>query len=252
MKTIAVSCVLISVCFSMVVHAQECQVLRVGGTDGWLPVAYLNQATKEPEGIAHDFAKIVGNKLNIPVKIDATLPWKRMLQYTEDGNLDMVAAIYWTKERADLYQYTASYFVNEAWVFVVKGKEFPFEKFEDLIGRVGGIPLGGSFGEAFDTFAKDHQLKLEEVGTKEQMAKKILAGRNDYFIQDYLDGIMYLKQAGLQDQIVALPHPVAITEVYFALSRKSPCISLVPHINGIIDNAKRDGTLQAIIDKYSK
>jgi len=82
--------------------------------------------------------------------------------------------------------------------------------------------------------------------------KKNLAGRNDYFIQNYLDDILYLKQTVLQDQIVALPHPVAITEVYFALSRKSPCISLLSQINEIIDNAKRDGTLQAIIDKYSK
>ncbi|SLM31402.1 conserved exported hypothetical protein [Desulfamplus magnetovallimortis] len=252
MKKIAVLCVVVSAYLQIVIHAQECHVLRVGGTSEWLPVAYINQETQKPEGISYDLAKIVGEGLNIPVIIDATLPWKRMMLYVEMGRLDMIAAIYWTQERDTLYQYTAPYFVNEARVFVVKGKEFPFEKLEDLIGRTGGIPLGGSFGEVFDIFAKANQLKLEEVTTKEQRVKKILAGRNDYFIQDYLDCILYLKQVGLRDQIVPLPHPVSTTEVYFAVSRKSPCAALVPQMNAIIEKAKQDGTLQTIIDKYIK
>jgi len=249
-KKIAVFCIAVSACFTIRVNAQECHILRVGGTDGWYPVAYINQETREPAGIAHDFVKIVGEKLEIPVTIDATLPWKRMLEYLNDGDLDLCAAMYWTKEREERYQYTVSYFVNEARVFVPKGKEFPFERLEDLIGRTGGIPAGGSFGQAFDTFANEHQLKLQGVKTKYQMTMKVLAGRNDYFIQDYLDGMMYLKQEGLQDKFVALPHPVSTTDVYLAVSRQSPCLHLVPQINAIIDEAKQDGTLQAIIDTY--
>ena len=252
MKKIALSCVVVSILFTKSVNAQECQVLRVGGNIDWLPVTYINQETQELEGIALDLVLFIGEKLGVPVNIDAELPWKRMLFYLARGNLDLGAAIYRTKEREELYQYTASYFMNEARVFVLKGKEFPFEQFEDLIGRTGAIPSGGSFGDKFDTFAKEHALKVIGVATKKQRVGMLLRGRTDYFIQDYLDGMMYLKLNGLQDKVVALPYPVSTTNIYFAMSRQSPCMQLVPQINEIINKAKQDGTLQVIIEKYIK
>jgi len=250
MGKIALLCVVLSIHFNVPVNAQECDILRVAGSDRWLPVSYVNEETQEPEGIAYDFAMLVGEQLKIPVEIHATLPWKRMLLYLEKGNIDMSVAMYKTKERQEVYQFTDSYLVNTARVFVKKGQEFPFERLEDLIGLTGGIPPGGSFGEKFDTFAKDHKLKLAAVATKEQRFLMLLNGRTDYYIQDYLDGTISLQQSGLQDKVVALPHPVSITKVYFSLSRQSPCVKLVPQINAIINKAKQDGALRAIIDKY--
>ncbi len=249
-KVVFVLCLL--VVFTGLAYAQECEVLRAGSTHGWLPVAYLVEETGETPGIAHDLLRYIGEQLNIPVEIDAKVPWKRMLAYLESGKLDLCAAIYWTEERDKIYKYTVPFYTNEARVFVKKGNEFEFDSFDDLIGLRGGIPSGGSFGNEFDTFAKENNLKLEGVKTKEQRVTKLLAGRNDYFLQDYLDGMLYLKQEGLQDQVVALPHPVATTEVYFAFSRQSPCVELVPQVNEIIEKAKEDGTIQTIVDKYIK
>jgi len=129
-KTI-VFCVIVSACLTSIINAQTCQVLRVGGTNNWLPIAYTNKETQEPEGIAHDFARLIGEELDIPVELNATLPWKRMLAY-----LDMTVALFRTQEREVLYQFTSPYFKSEEQVFVVKGKEFSYEKYEDLIGHV--------------------------------------------------------------------------------------------------------------------
>ncbi len=249
MKKIAVFCVLVSACLTLIVNIQACQVLRVGGTDDWLPVAYINKESGDPEGIAHDFAKIVGERLNSPVELNATLPWKRMLHYLEYGEIDMAAALYWTKERDAKYQYTKSYHKNEARVFVVKGKEFSFEKLEDLIGRRGALSLG-SYGEEFETFAKQHKLRLGRDKSAILLTRKLLAGRYDYFILDYLNGMLYLKDEGLQEQIVSIPHPVSTSAVHLALSRQSPCLALLPQINAIIETSKQDGSLKAIVDRY--
>jgi len=251
MKKITVFCVLVSACLTSIVNVQACQVLRVGGTDDWPPVATINKETGEPEGIAHDFARLIGERLNIPVELKATLPWKRMLHYLEQGKIDMTVALYHTPEREVLYQFTAPYFQNESRVFVVKGKEFTFEKFEDLIGRVGGASLG-TLGEELENFAKQHKLRLEKVKTVKQMTAKLLLGRNDYFILDYLNGMMILKETGLQEKIVALAHPVSTKGVHLALSRQSPCLALLPQINAVIETSKQDGTLQAIVDRYIK
>lgn len=231
-------CLVVHVVLAMDAAAQDCSVLRVAGSDDWLPVTYVNQEAGEPKGLAFDFATIIGEPLGISLDITASIPWKRALAYLEDGTIDMVAAIYWTTERAAKFVYTEPYFENEARVFVLKGQEFPFDQLDDLRGRTGGIPLGGSFGEVFDSFADEHQLTLEGVSSKEQRVMKLMAGRNDYFINDYLDVMLYLRMKGLQDKMVPLPHPVSTTGVYFALSRESACNELVPRIDALINELK--------------
>ncbi len=236
--------------FSAHAFGQQCDVLKVGSTQDWHPVTYIDSQSGAVRGIANDLARLLGQELGIPVEIDIETPWSRMLHNVQSGELDMVSALYWTSERDRRYLYTQPYFVNQARVFVPKGKEFPFSQLADLKGRTGVVPLGGSFGEEFDTFRVEHKLKLIAVERKERKGKMILAGRADYFIHDYLDGISYLKRYDLMEEIVALPHPISTTEVYFAFLRQSPCVELLPRINRIIDKAKSDGTLQSIIDGY--
>ena len=84
------------------------------------------------------------------------------------------------------------------------------------------------------------------------MIRSLKSGIADYFIQDHLDGLSYLKQQALDASIIALPIPVSVTPVYFALSKKSPCLGLLPKINEQIELAKADGTLAAIISKYAQ
>lgn len=254
LKKIALCCAVVSAYWVPFYHAhgQECQILRVGGSNRWYPVSYINHETQEPEGIANDLIKLVGKKLGIPVMHNVEFPWNRTLYYLKHGRLDMISAIYWTKEREKWFQYTVPYIANNARVFVVKGKEFPFEQLEDLVGRTGIIPLGGSFGNEFDTFAKEHKLQLEHVNSKEQIIRMTITGRADYFILDYLDASIYLKQQGLQEQFVALPYTFSTTNVHFAVSRQSPCIQLTLQIDDIISKAKQDGTLHKIVEKYIK
>ncbi|MCP3926409.1 MAG: amino acid ABC transporter substrate-binding protein [Desulfobacterales bacterium] len=243
---------IILIFLNMVVNAQECKVLRVAGANGWLPMSFTDPSTGKPVGVAYDFARLVGKKLKRAVVIRNELPFRRILKYLEDGELDICVSLYWNEERAAKYLFTEPYFVNQTRVWVVKGKEFPFKTFDDLIGRVGGIPAGGSLGAKFDAFAKAHNLKLEEVKTKKQRFFKMLRGRTDYLLQDYYDGLTFLKHHGLQDQFVALDRPLSENKVYFAVSRKSPCADLLPQINYIIKKAKQDGIIQALIKKYTR
>ncbi|RTZ15679.1 amino acid ABC transporter substrate-binding protein [Vibrio aquaticus] len=240
------------VLFTHSVYSQDCEMLKVGGADKWLPITYMHPETNQPTGIANDFITFIGSELGIPVKIDLKTPWKRTLAKTRVGKTDLVNALYWTEERASYYQYSAAYFTNESRLFVLKGDEFKFESFEDLKHLTGMASLGASFGDEFDSFANQNQLDIFRGKSKEHSIKMLLAKRVDYFIQDYLDASMYLKQHNLQHKIVALPYPVSTTDVYFGISRLSPCAGLVPQINQLIDHAKKDGTLQHIVDSYIK
>ncbi len=222
------------------------------GAADWLPLAYKNPESSENKGVAYDVAKLVADELSIPLDVQHP-PWSRMLLQLANGELDMALALYWNKERSKKYVYTQPYLNNEARIFVKKGREFAYGKFEDLMDRQGIIPAGSSFGEAFDAFVKNNAppLLLSHMrSNKDNMAKMVMLERADYFIQDYLDGMIYLKSRGLDDTIVPLPTPLSENQVHFALSRNSPCIHLAPKINEIIQRLRQQGIVEEITNDH--
>jgi polar amino acid transport system substrate-binding protein len=190
----------------------------------------------------------VSDRLSIPFEFNQ-LPWKRSLVYLSEGKLDIILGIYWTKERAEKFYYTTPILKNEARVFVLKKNQFKFKELSDLIGRRGDIPLGGSFGEDFDQYAKAH-LTLSALGNKEEHIGRLQLKRSDFFISDYADAIAVIHQKGLQDKIVALAKPVSTTYVYFAVSKASPCAHLVPEIVNTLEWLRHDNTLDKLSTKY--
>jgi len=238
----------ITLCKSLT--AQECETLKVAGANRWLPVSYLNTKTRQPQGLAIDLIQYISRKLEIPLVIDLERPWKRVLSDLANGDIDLVTAIYKNHPRQAVYRFSKPYFTNQAHVFVLKGHEFPFDQLADLEKHSGGVPIGSSFGDEFDTFAKQHHLNLRNLKTEQQLLGMLQLGRIDYYIQDYLDATLYLKQFGLSDSVVALEHPVSTNAVHFAISRNSACVKLLPRINDIIITAKNNGALDAIIQRH--
>ena len=132
---------------------------------------------------------------------------------------------------------------------MLKENVFEFEQLSDLIGKSGDIPLGGSFGEKFDQYAKKH-LTLNAIGKKKEHIGRLQLRRSDFFISDYFDSKTELINQGLEEEIVALPKAVSTTQVYLAVSKNSPCSYLVPEIVNALEWIKQDGTLENITNKY--
>jgi len=252
MRSCKALCVIIAFVFSTQLQADECSSIHVGKSSNWFPVAYDNTNTGTGEGIAIDILMLVEQHLGIPVEIDQELPWLRVHKQLENGSLDMITGLYWTSKRTDYLQYTEPYFINEARVFVLKENHFEYQTIEDLKNKVGGLPTGSSYGEQFDNFAEKYALPVERVDDKEQLFGKLLAGRNDYLILDFNDGMAFIKQSKLEQKIVALPQPVSVTDVFMAISKHSPCIKHLASINELLAQIKQDGRLDRIIEKHVK
>ncbi len=252
MRSCRALCAIIVFVFSTQLQADECSSLHVGKSSSWFPIAYDNTNTGMSEGIAIDVLMLVEQHLGIPVEVDEELPWLRVHKQLENGSLDMVTGLYWTSKRTDYLQYTDPYFVNEARVFVLKENQFEFQTIEDLQDKVGGLPKGGSYGEQFDNDAENYALPIEKVDDKEQLIGKLIAGRNDYLILDFNDGMTFIKQSKLEHRIIALPQPVSVTDVFMAISKHSPCIKHLSSINELLAQIKQDGRLDRIIEKHVK
>ncbi|WP_281557058.1 transporter substrate-binding domain-containing protein [Thalassomonas sp. RHCl1] len=239
---------------SQQVPAQEniCHKVVVGGSNRWFPVAFVAEGTEHAQGIGYDLIRHIGDKMALKLEFKARLPWKRALKYLENGQLDMISALYWNEPRGRIFHYSRAYFHNESHIFVLNDKVFPYQDFTDLKGLTGIYLSGSSFGEDFDRFIREKQLQLQEVSNKKMMIRALFSGLADYLIHDQADMSSYLKQRQLHTTIVALPTPLAALAVYFGFSKKSPCAALLPVINREIKRAQADGTVTKLIEKYRK
>ena len=230
--------------------ANDGSVLKVSGPPNYLPMSFVDKTSGHPTGVSYDIVKLLGERLSVPIKIFPNLPWRRALVYLNSGELDILVAIYKTPEREEKYLFSVPYHQNAAHIFVRKDRFFNFKGLNDLLGKTGEVPMGDSFGSVFDTFVKEHNLRIEYAPTKTQRFKKLLLGRSDYVIQDKLDGLIYIRQNFLSDKIIILPKAISFTKVHFAISKKSFFANKIPEINCFLEELKRNGTITSLINKY--
>ena len=228
----------------------KCDSLSVAGAEQWRPFAFTTHTpTPSAHGIAHDVVKIIGKELDIPVHQQVEIPWKRIEFQLEQGQLDVLAGNYWTKERAEKWLLTDPIASEKVHIFTRRGEQFEFRALDNLRGKSGVVPRGISLGADFDEMRKS--LQIVDVRTHEQMYDMLRAGRVDYLVSP-----VYAAQKHLNDplnrDIVMLPQPINTYDVHLSLSPKSPCSTLLPKINKVIQDKKLDGTIDGIVRQYTE
>ncbi|SMG23783.1 substrate-binding periplasmic protein [Dethiosulfovibrio salsuginis] len=226
----------------------DAKAIRYGGAVGWSPLMVKGDNGRIV-GVAVDVMNELGNRLHRPVELSEELPWKRLMDYAEKGEIDVVAGIYKTEEREKVFLFSQPFMVNTAKLFVLKDNIFTVNDLQDLKGKSGGKPSGGSFGEKFDSFAAAN-LKMNEAVNKETLYKMLQGKRFDFVVMDGDDGMAYLAKNGLQDDIKMLDFDVNTVKVYLAISKKSPVADMVGDIDKALLDMESDGTLQRIADSY--
>jgi ABC-type amino acid transport substrate-binding protein len=172
---------------------------------------------------------LILSDLNIPYR-SYILPWKRQLHSLKNGQLDLILTLYWTNGREKIYDLTIPYTQKDVFIYVKTGKEFVFEKWEDLIGKSAVISLGTSKGEKFDKFMLKN-LTVEETVNLTASVKMLKLGRVDYLIGGDSSTYNAIKELGFEGKIKALPKPLVIQNLHMAISKKSQYRKYLSQIN---------------------
>ncbi len=203
-------------------------------------------------GFAVELLEIAFNEIGILVDARYVGPWARAQSEVKHGNVDMLGGAYITDERQTYMDYIIPPFVMDPTViFVKKGKSFHFEKWEDLIGLTGGSPIGNSYGEKFDSFAKKN-LKIELVPKINQAFKKLVRERNDYVIYGMYPGLAEAEVTGFGNTIEYLSNSIISEGLYFTISKKSPCNSskIKEHLTRKVKEFTEKKIPEKLIKKY--
>ena len=201
-------------------------------------------------GVAPEAARIIFEGIGINFDCRDHGPWKRCQYYVKKGSVDMFVAGYINDERKKYAVFPKIYLYEDpAAVFVWKGNEFSFEKWEDLIGKRIGRILGGSLGKDFDSFIEKN-LDTEYVATWIQNFKKLELKRIDFFATGLFPGIIMTKRFGYEGKVIPLKNPIKTNYLYFAFSKKSKFLKYMPQVEAGLQKLREDGTIEKLIQKY--
>jgi len=234
-----------------VAQSHACSEVRVNGTDGWYPVVMRSADGGSFEGLMPQIADKAFASLDVPVSVQPNVPWNRLFVQLDRAELDVLMGVYWTEERDQAYVYSAPVIEDEVAVFVPVGKEFELGKLEDLAGKTGMRPFGGSYGEEFDKYA---EANLDIRNIKDETGLEILnllsEGKADYAVLGRYDGLKAVQEMGLQGKITDLAFPVASNSVYFLFSKTSDCAGLVPDFDAQLQAMKDGGQIEGLVSEY--
>lgn len=140
---------------------------------------------------------------------------------------------------------------DPAVLFVKKGQGFSYETRKDLIGKKGVTNRGYSWGQSMDRFIKDH-LDMHRVERTQQGFRMLLRDDRDidYYLYGLVPGQMMLYQMGIVNQVEYVKPPVTNEQFYFAFSKKSDRLALLPKINRVIKRLVDEKYLEHLNIKY--
>lgn len=198
-------------------------------------------------GAAPMLVEAIAKQLNIPLQSKSMGSWADAQAAARDGKADMIFGIYHNDERAQYLDYVQPAFMfDDVAVFVAKGKAFPFEGQDDLIGKKGVTNEGESYGNAFDAFMKD-KLDVARTNGIDEAFNALLSGKADYLIAGYYPGLAEAAKAGVKDEVEVLDQALLTAEMFVAFSKKSPCAAMADKFGQAITEMTTDGRFDTML-----
>jgi len=202
-------------------------------------------------GVGPELLKLVFKPFGVAVKCPYKGDWSTAQSVLKKGAIDALVGVYLTEERKAFMEFSVPFMKDPVVIFVAKGKAFPFEKWDDLIGKKGATTAGDSFGQAFDVFISS-KLDVKRSVTVKENFDRLLSGEADYFIFAKYSGEFEAKRLGIADKIESLKKDATVENFYFGFSKKSKVAPLLPKVNAQIAKLVNDGTVEDLIRTYTK
>ena len=98
----------------------------VGGEKDWVPFDFVDENGKYI-GIANDYLKVIGEKLGIEVEIITGPSWDDLLSMMRRKEIDVLPAIYHSKEREAFVHFTTPYIKITEFIFSRAATMKPFQ-----------------------------------------------------------------------------------------------------------------------------
>lgn len=209
----------------------EEKVVIVSGHPDWKPVMY-----KDGDAIAWIWVDVVSQvfkDLGIKVEPKYAGSWDVVQENAKNGLIDLIVALYKTKEREQYLDYSISYTTDPIVLFFNQWKSFVYDKKDSLAGKKWIATVWDSYGQELDDYIVSAKLDMTRVETPKEAFEQLQKGEVDYFIYSLYAGqklINELSLTWLEESSIVSSQPF-----YIGISKKSPYIKYIPQINASLE-----------------
>lgn len=221
----------------------------VMATEHWPPFRMNDEASPSGfSGIDIDVMDKLSQVLGVPIEIQRQ-PWARALEFMRNGQADMITGIARTQEREEFMHFIpVSYAAVRPVFYTQKGKGRLVQSYEDLYGPSVGYSLKSAY---FEPFNSDARIKKVGLSTEVQMLHVLALGRIDILIGTDPNMAYEVSRLGYQDVLEPTAwQPSDRTELFIALSRRSPVMERAGEIERAMRQLLDDGTISTILGAY--
>lgn len=203
------------------------QVVLVSGHPDWKPIMY--KSGQSIAGIGVEVTKSVFNDIGFDVSAKYMGTWDVVQEKAKQWSIDIIVALYKTKEREQYLEYSIAYTQDPIVLFFSGGTSFVYTGKENLLGKKGVATIGDSYGQEIDDYIVSAKLNMTRAATPEAAFKMLKNGKADYFIYSLYAGKKVIEQKslkGIQESSVVSSQPF-----YIGISKKSPYVKYIKEIN---------------------
>lgn len=205
------------------------------------------------EGIAVDLGQQLFDRLGIRPEFSG-FPLKRALDMLRNGEADAIIILIKTPEREEFLHFTEPVLTVRGliWAAANRKKEaVHFDKLEDLKKYRIGVTRGYSYGPEFDALLTTMNV---DVANRDYLNYlKLIEGRIDIFPgNEIVAGGLFKEHPELRSKLVHSSKSFIEWELRIAVSKKSPYASMLPEINAVLSDLKREGIVDGLVGKYTR
>lgn len=232
--TVLAIIILIACCVAPL--SEKKQVAIVSGHPDWKPVMWKNG--DKISGIGVEVSKLVFKDIDTEIDPQYVGSWDVVQEKAKTGEIDVIVALYKTKEREKYLYYSIPYTTDPIVLFFNKGKGFTYNQKENLIGKKGVATVGDSYGQELDDFIIQSNLSIAIVSTPEQAFSLLKEERADYFIYSAYAGRKVITESNLStfEESAIVSNQL----FYMGISKKSPYAKYMNNINSSLEKLIAD------------
>ena len=182
------------------------------------PYMYLDK-DKKIHGLYPSMIKEISFRMGIKPKFEA-LRWDKAVEAAKTTGKALIG-VYKSSMREKFFDFSEPYYDEIIRIYVLKGKEFPYEKIQDLRFKTVGWKKGFSYGSRMDKARNLKYFKVIEQKSVGDMFGDLAAGKTNCLVIDEMSALrIQLNQESAQ-KAKHLEMALAQNSAYIVFSKKS-------------------------------
>ena len=232
----------------------SCSRMRVASMVGHAPFGWVERDAQSKQnmqsfGLGRVVFDKIAKELGVPYTTTGYVTQEEAIQALSRGEIDLLLGVYYRSYGPQIEIINPAYFTNVFTVYFKKGKEYPVDSYNDLVGLKGVVRKE----EMIYPMIKQKLpsgIDLTEIVSASKTFEMLMNDEVDYILASPYGLEGELRRYKMQDDIVTTGSVLGGSTLFFAISKNSPCFSLRNDISqSIRQNGFSQNTLEADIRK---